>query len=362
MTGVGATVIARELTERGYRTKKGKTKWSESGVRGILKNEKYKGDLRLGKTFTVDPITHRRLNNFGEEEQYYIEDHHEAIISKEIFDNVQMIFKMRGGRRTETKSNHRKYTRQYTFSSMLKCGFCGGTLSRRSWNSGTRNQKVVWSCSTGTKKGKRYCPDYKGIKEDLLEKAFLESFNVLKLDNHEIALEFLNTVEESIDSAKVNQDIIELEDSLIKEKNKADQLVGMKLDGIISKEVYEKRYRESDSKIKSFNQKIISLKNNKDETQCFKDKMNTFKLMFQENQSLLEFDREIFENMIEKVIIGRTDNETGVKNPYSATFIFKTGLEMEMNTAKKLGGTYIDVSNNVCSYRENPTCGVLLTT
>ena len=195
----------------------------------------------------------------------------------------------------------------------------------------------------------------KNFKEDLLEKAFIESFNVLKLDNHEIALEFLNTVEESIDSAKVNQEIIELEESLIKEKNKADQLVGMKLDGIISKEVYEKRYRESDSKIKSFDKKIISLKNNKDETQSFKDKMNTFKLMFQENQSLLEFDREIFENMIEKVIIGRTNDETGIKNPYSATFIFKTGLEMEMDTAKKLEGTYIDATNNVCSHHENHT-------
>ncbi len=53
----------------------------QSTVIGIIKNEKYKGDLLLGKTFTVDPISKRRLENFGEEDKFYIRDHHEAIIS-----------------------------------------------------------------------------------------------------------------------------------------------------------------------------------------------------------------------------------------------------------------------------------------
>ena len=35
----------------------------------------------MGKTFTLDPISKRRLDNFGEEDQFYIRDHHEAIIS-----------------------------------------------------------------------------------------------------------------------------------------------------------------------------------------------------------------------------------------------------------------------------------------
>ncbi len=39
---------------------------------GIIKNEKYKGDVLQGKTFTVDPISKRRLDNYGEEDQFYI--------------------------------------------------------------------------------------------------------------------------------------------------------------------------------------------------------------------------------------------------------------------------------------------------
>ncbi len=151
-SGIGASVIAvaRELGERNYKTKRGRSTWGESTVRGILKNEKYKGDIRQGKTFTVDPITHRRLDNFGEEEQYYIENHHEAIVSRDFFDDVQEIMKKCGGRRSVTKSNYRKYTRKYAFSSMMKCGFCGGTITRRNWNSGTHNKKAVCACVTGS--------------------------------------------------------------------------------------------------------------------------------------------------------------------------------------------------------------------
>ena len=41
------------------------------------------GDVLLGKTFTQDPISKRRIINRGEEDQYYISNHHTPIISKE---------------------------------------------------------------------------------------------------------------------------------------------------------------------------------------------------------------------------------------------------------------------------------------
>ena len=84
--GAGGSVIAQELENLGYKTKRGSTRWAETTVIGIIKNEKYKGDILMGKTFTLDPISKRRLDNFGEEDQFYIRDHHEAIISDEICD------------------------------------------------------------------------------------------------------------------------------------------------------------------------------------------------------------------------------------------------------------------------------------
>ena len=91
LQGYGSTTIARMLTEMGRKNKKGIVSWGASGIRGVLKNEKYKGDLLMGKSFTVDPIGKRRIANMGEEEKYYTKDHHEPIVSREVWDKVQQI-------------------------------------------------------------------------------------------------------------------------------------------------------------------------------------------------------------------------------------------------------------------------------
>lgn len=57
-----------------YKTPTGKKKWHESTIRGILKNEKYKGDVLQGKTYTTDPISHRRVVNMGEEKETLAEN------------------------------------------------------------------------------------------------------------------------------------------------------------------------------------------------------------------------------------------------------------------------------------------------
>ena len=69
VAGAGSTMIARELNEQGITTIKGNP-WTTSSVMGIINNEKYKGDILLGKTFTVDPISKRRLENLGEEDRF----------------------------------------------------------------------------------------------------------------------------------------------------------------------------------------------------------------------------------------------------------------------------------------------------
>ena len=91
LQGYGSSTIAKRLMEMGVKNKLGKVEWHDHGVMGIIKNEKYKGDILLGKTFTVDPISKRRLANMGEEDRYYIRDHHEPIVSREIWDKADEI-------------------------------------------------------------------------------------------------------------------------------------------------------------------------------------------------------------------------------------------------------------------------------
>lgn len=80
-------------------------------------------------------------------------------------------------------------------------------------------------------------------------------------------------------------------------------------------------------------------------------------MAFDKNELLDEFDREIFENVIDKIIVGKVDEE-GKENPYSITFIFKTGLQLEEDCSpKKALGIHSREHNIVYShygYDTNP--------
>jgi len=47
------------------------------------------GDVLLQKTFTADYLTKRRVKNSGQQKQYYVKNHHEAIIPKTVYYKIQ---------------------------------------------------------------------------------------------------------------------------------------------------------------------------------------------------------------------------------------------------------------------------------
>lgn len=331
--GAGSYVIAKELTQLGYKTKRGNIRWHDSTVKGIIKNVKYKGDLLLGKTFTIDPISHRRLENFGEEEKYYIRNNHEPIISEEVFNKAQEILKKRSAKHS-SKGRGEKYSRKYAFSSMIECGFCNSHFSRRTWHGSSQYQKVVWSCITATKRGRKHCPDSKSISEQDLEAAFVDAFNMLCKQNKELVEEFLKNVEKTLSDTGVVRELKRVEKEVEKIEAKMGKLVDMYMEGNIHKNVYEDKYfkLEADlSRAKAKQQELQSTSNSEKELE---KRIEVFRELFKNNKTLEKFDREIFESVIEKILIGKED-EDGNRNPYAVTFIFRTGLKTEKDCSKK---------------------------
>ena len=180
LQGYGTYTIAKRLEALGKVNKKGVVKWTDSGVRGIIKNEKYKGDLLLQKTITTDPISKRRIENFGEEEQYYVHDHHEPIVSREVWEQAKEI-RLSRNHPSDMKADGKreKYTKKYAFSSMCECGFYGTKLTRCTLHSGSKYETPVWYCRNAANKGKHNCPNSKSMRESILENAFLEAYKLL---------------------------------------------------------------------------------------------------------------------------------------------------------------------------------------
>ena len=370
--GAGGSVIAHELENLGYRTKRGSTRWAETTVIGIIKNEKYKGDILMGKTFTLDPISKRRLDNFGEEDQFYIRDHHEAIISEEMFEKAQEILKRRAKpRRLGTDGKREKFSRKYAFSCMLECGFCGGTLTRRSWHSGSQYNKIIWQCVTATKKGKKFCPDSKGIAEETIEQAFIESYRLLCQNNKDVLDEFIARTEETLSDSNASKQLAKVEKDIAALDTKRAKLVDMRLEEIIDKETYEQKYFDLSSQIDQLQKQREDLQQSAETESTMKRRISEFRKTLEQNEVLNTFDRYVFESIVEKVIVGGYD-ENGNKDPSMLTFIYKTGFENSVDGANfkpprknskaakqcaDLCSDTTDEVNAMCSYHSNDTCG-----
>lgn len=335
LQGYGTTTIANRLTEMGKKNKKGEVSWHTHGVMGIIKNEKYKGDILLGKTFTTDPISKRRLANMGEEEQYYIRDHHEPIVSREIWDEAERIrLKRNTNRVVEPTGNRERYTRQYAFSSMCECAFCGHKLTRRTRHSSSVYEKPVWQCMNATKNGIKNCPHCKAIDEAILEGAFLEAFGLLAGNFEDV----LDVVMDAVESSLSNDEDIRKRQQLDKDisalNSKKSRMTDMLIDGTISKEVYDEKLIEINRKLHTLDGKKMLLNESIDKQKDVGKGMAELRLTLENEEILDEFDRVVFESIIEKVLVGGF-NEDGTADPYKLTFVLKGNQSGVVPNAKE---------------------------
>lgn len=137
--------IAQLLTDMHIPSPGSKDTWYKNTIISILGNEKYKGDARLQKKFTVDFRTKKRKINEGEFPQYYVTGAHAPIIAPETWDAVQQISLPEGQR----------LTRRYPMSGKLVCGECVGRYGMILWHS-TTYRNYVWECLP-KKQGKTRC-------------------------------------------------------------------------------------------------------------------------------------------------------------------------------------------------------------
>lgn len=158
--------------------------WSTDMIKNILENDVYCGNLRVHKKQTIS--IRGRVAKLPEEEHIIFENHHEAIITKEMFNLAQEL----RAKRVDSKSTKTK--RNYLFGGMCKCGDCGGGIS------GTfikRKQEKGYDCTSYITYGLARCKIHEVTEKDmlihlkeylkLLRKNFYEEIQKIKLESIE---------------------------------------------------------------------------------------------------------------------------------------------------------------------------------
>ena len=171
LSGLGTQKICKILNEDGISTRLG-CEWHPSAIRTILENEKYAGDLLLQKTFRLDHLSKKQMDNTGQLPQFYVEDDHEAIVSRTEFAAAQAELARRRSAHTGERGT------PSVFTGLIRCSGCGKNYRRKTTASG-----VVWCCSTYNTRGKRYCPTSKAIPEGTLKAVCAQALGLCSFEN-----------------------------------------------------------------------------------------------------------------------------------------------------------------------------------
>ena len=180
LAGASYRMIQDWLREEQIPNKSGKLEWSIHGIRNILTNEKYCGDVLCQKTFTQDCISKKVVRNTGQLPMYLIQNHHEEIVDRKTFDAVQTEMARRNAGKSPSKktapTGRTTYTSKYSLSERLVCGECGTLYRRCTWTNRGK-KRVVWRCVSRLDYGTKYCHESPSLDEKRLQKAILTALS-----------------------------------------------------------------------------------------------------------------------------------------------------------------------------------------
>ena len=249
---MGTTEIAQFLTQKGYRTYRGGTNWKSNKIIKILNNEKYVGDLIQRKSFTPNYLTHEKRRNTGEVDLICVQNHHEPIIDREIWNLTK--------KRLEQNNKHKNgsvgHSNRYVFSGKIKCGVCGASFVGRQKKLKDGGTIRRWRCSA------EHCGVGRLVRDDdaiHMLKAALQNLNIdRKTLIHDVTALALNAILAGEEIANDNPDFLchEME----RTQNKKEKMLDSFYDGIISKDDMKAMNHKYDIQLDFLRERLENLK------------------------------------------------------------------------------------------------------
>ena len=239
LSGSSTSHIAKALNEEGISTRRGGS-WTSTTINGMIRNEKYTGDVIFQKSYSDERFTRHRNN--GERDQYYVADHHEAIVSHEDYDAANAILD-RNGAEKGIYADSRKYQNRYCFSGKIICGNCGAVWKRRKISG-----YFGYACTTHLA-DKDTC-GMKSIREDSIMAAFTTMLNKLIFARDKVLLPYANSLKKA-QRTEYLEELNAIEEALEQNQQKRQQITQLFTRGYLDPSIYA---QQNDALIKQCEQ------------------------------------------------------------------------------------------------------------
>ena len=242
--GMGTNTIAQLLNDRGILTGMYHKKWNHKIVKYILSNEKYIGDSLMQKTYKTETLPMIQKRNHGEYDQYYVENTHEAIISRADFQKVREMLSM------SASKFHRESNGKHILGSMIKCGECGSTYKRK-----CNNGKYYWSCIEHDLSSQNCIS--KPVAEETIMQAFTSLCNKLIQHYKEILLPLRRNLQElNMRKFSGNTKVLDIRKDMADLKEQRHVIARLRKRGFLDEKKYNEKLIEIESKMAKFDREL----------------------------------------------------------------------------------------------------------
>jgi len=234
-------------------------------------------------------LTKTVARNRGEVAQYYVENSHEGIVSREIFDMVQNEIKRR---RNYTGYKATSFSPSYALTGIVFCGECGSRYRRVTWSKRGR-KTIVWRCIERLENGTQNCKNSPSIYEDKLKDEILSGLSQIGLDISDIAEMVKNEIGTVIHkNDEQNEYTIK---SKVRKLEKEIRVLNQIVNEAEDNQVYLDKIKERENELVELNLKL---------KESSKGEMNDVEAFINENEmNMLEYFDAVVRNTVELVLI-----------------------------------------------------------
>ena len=306
----GTHVIARELREAGITPMRVK-EWSNTVILRVIRNEKYCGDLVQKKTFTPDFLSHEKKYNRGEEEFVIIKDHHEPIVSRELFEKANRIL----DEKSLTQEGKAKHSNRYPFSDKIKRGCCGSSYVARYKNRKNGPRYKACRCYKSATQGSPHtdkagnplgCSNPSIRNEDAVHIMYLVTRS-LQLEEKKITANLLSVIQSVLSVNTDYSHIEKLKEQIQSVEDKRTQLIDLCISGAITKQEFITKREACDKEISELQNTISGI----DQQHLLADQqesvMKEITAAIHEIVSGVEYEDAFYSQILERMVVQSKD-------------------------------------------------------
>ncbi len=289
----GIRKIAQELTRQGHTSLLG-NEFNQLTIRHILTNPKYKGWYCGNKTQSLDYRTKKKAFLDESEWVMYPDPNIPAIVSEELWDQANAIFKQRS---REVRAKSTSYHNRYPYSGKIICGKHGTSFHRQSFKT-LKGETEFWRCKTYRQKGKDGC-DLPGIRTHEVDQVLADLFGKVVTEKKQIIRLVLDSIGESSCEVDYSAQIGRIEAQIGQIEEKKDKLLELSVAEAITLQEFKERNGRFNSQITALEEQRMAL--------C--------------QQEQMQKSTEVDPKLLEKALWEELDFTNGIQSEVVATIL-----------------------------------------